>query len=90
MNEHTIERMNNRIKSVGITIDTKHLRTLCKRMRRGKHYVRIASLGRWIMTSDGSHGEHVTAVIFNGQVKTLMISEHMQRWNDGTFKVELQ
>jgi hypothetical protein len=90
MHQHAIERMNNRINSVGITIDQKHLSMLCKKFPRGKHYIRVASLGKWIITSDGSSGEHVTAILYNGQVKTLMLSEHMQRWHDGSFKVFIQ
>lgn len=87
--EHATDRLNGRLSDIDAKLDRKHLNMLCKRFKRGKHYIRVLDLNGWKM-SGSSYGEHVTIVIQNGNVKTCMLSDRMQRWNDGTFHVFLQ
>jgi hypothetical protein len=87
---HALDRINGRLKETGFSCSAGHLKKLAGKRTRGKHYIRIAQLTKWVMTSDGSAGEVVTAIVQDGRVKTVMLSEIMQRWNDGTFSVDLQ
>lgn len=84
--EHAVERIETRLKSIDFKVDQNHLNMLCKKFPKGKHYIRIALLGKWVMTSDGSYGDCVTAIIRSGIVQTVMLSEKSQRWHDGTFR----
>lgn len=84
--QHAIERKN-RLQHLNMVITDGQLEKVARQYRKGKHYVRVASIGKWVMLPDGSHGEYITVIVKDGIVKTLMVSEKMQRWNDGTFHV---
>lgn len=90
MTKHSMDRINGRMKEVGVSVDTAHLSKLRQALPHGKHYVRIVDLGRHMRTSDGSNGDTVVAIVNTGNVVTVMLSNNWQRWQDGKFHVALQ
>lgn len=86
---HARQRIESRIKSVGIKIDMAKLDKIGRKYSKGKTYVRIAKLDGWMITSDGSNGDCVTAIIKRGRVETVMLSNKSQRWSDGNFRVDI-
>lgn len=86
---HARTRIENRIKSVGITVDMAKLDKIGRKYGKGKTYVRIANLNGWKITADGSYGDCITAIVKHGTVQTVMLSDKFQRWNDGKFRVDL-
>lgn len=91
MDEHAQERMTNRISKVGFEVDVQHLRKLAKRYSHGKTYARIGYLDKWTYESEtDSYGNCIVAIIYFGQVKTIMLSDKLQRWNDGQMVVDIQ
>lgn len=83
MTEHVIERILGRMREVDFDVDLKHLRKIAKYYADGKYYVGIGKLDRIRKTTDGSVGKDVVAIVYYGQVKTIMLSLPDQRWDDG-------
>lgn len=83
---HARTRIETRLDGIITTQDIHHIDRISQELETGKFYIRIKEM-RQIMSINGSHGNCITAIIQDGNVKTVMLSERHQRWNDGTFQI---
>lgn len=87
---HAETQYNTRIlPTIGRQLSFNRLDDLTAKYRKGKHYIRIANLGKMYYAHDGSNGDTLVAIVLDGSVVTIMLSKQHQRWADGTFQVRL-